>query len=245
VLVVGAGAFIITRVRRRSRDAATPTAPDRLTQKQLDQRAGSLLVQLDDSLKTSEQELGFAVAQFGDDATKDFTAALASAKAKVAQAFTLKQQLSDGEPETDDQKRDLTTQIIQLCEAADAELDAQADAFDDLRQLEKNAPDALVAVRAAISAATTRSTSAEKALDELKKSYSASAARPVADNVTQAAKLLAFAGTGTDAADKALAAGKPADAAIAVRGAQQAVGQATAVFDAIDKLSADLGDAGG
>src|SRR5690606_4670073 len=102
--VIGVGAFIYSRVRKRGKDGRVTANPEQMTQKELDQRAGSLLVQLDDSLKTSEQELGFAIAQFGEAATADFSATLKSAKEKVAQAFTLKQQLDDAHPETAEQK---------------------------------------------------------------------------------------------------------------------------------------------
>ena len=241
--VVGVGAFVIARVRRRQKENVSAAPPDQLTQKQLDQRAGTLLVQLDDSLKTSEQELGFAVAQFGEAATADFTATLASAKAKVAQAFTLKQQLDDAQADSAADQRTWTTQIIQLCEAADAELDAQADAFDDLRQLEKNAPQELVAVRAAIDAATTRRDTAAAALATLESTYSTAATKPVADNITQAAKLLEFATAATGTAQQAIDTAKPSEAAIAVRTAQASVGQATALFESIDALGAGLADA--
>lgn len=241
--VVGVGAFVIARVRRRQKENASAAPPDQLTQKQLDQRAGTLLVQLDDSLKTSEQELGFAVAQFGEAATADFTATLASAKAKVAQAFTLKQQLDDAQADSAADQRTWTTQIIQLCEAADAELDAQADAFDDLRQLEKNAPQELVAVRAAIDAATTRRDAAAAALATLESTYSTAATKPVADNITQAAKLLEFATAATGTAQQAIDTAKPSEAAIAVRTAQASVGQATALFESIDALGVGLADA--
>lgn len=240
--VLGIGALVFVRVRRSRRENAE-LKTSQLNQKQLAQRAGSLLVQLDDSLKTSEQELGFAVAQFGEAATADFTAALESAKGKVARAFTLQQQLDDSQADTDADRRAWSTQIIELCEAADAELDAQADAFDALRQLEKNAPDELARVRAAAGAAATRSTAAAGALAALQKSYAATAVKPVAENVDQAAKLLAFAGATADTAQKAIDSAKPSEAAIAVRSAQAAVGQAAALFDGIDTLGANLAEA--
>ena len=242
VAVVGVGAFIVARVRRRRRENAE-LKTSQLDQKQLTQRAGSLLVQLDDSLKTSEQELGFAVAQFGEAATADFTATLTSAKAKVAQAFTLQQQLDDAQPDTDADRRAWTTQIIELCEAADAELDAQADAFDALRQLEKNAPDELVKVRAATTAASARSDAAAAALATLEQTYAPTVVKPVAENLTQAAKLLAFAEATAATAQKAIDATKPSEAAIAVRTAQASVGQAVALFEAIDALGGNLADA--
>lgn len=239
---LGVGAFVVARVRRRRRENAE-LETSKLNQKQLTQRAGSLLVQLDDSLKTSEQELGFAVAQFGDAATADFTATLESAKAKVTQAFTLQQQLDDAQPDSDADRRAWTTQIIELCEAADAELDAQADAFDALRQLEKNAPQELEKVRAATRAAMMRRDAAAAALATLEQTYSATAVKPVAENIAQAAELLAFAETTATTAQQAVDAAKPSEAAIAVRTAQAGVGQATALFDAIDALGTNLAEA--
>lgn len=243
VAVVGVGVFIYSRIRRRGAGGATTSVPEQMTQKQLDTRAGSLLVQLDDSLKTSEQELGFAIAQFGDAATKDFSLVLASAKKKVAEAFAIKQQLDDVNPDSAEEKRAWTTQIIQLCEAADAELDDQADAFDELRQLEKDAPAALARVVEATSAARTRSATAAATLDELTERYAASATKPVAENVAQAEKLLDFADAAAKKAEQSIAASQASEAAIAVRTAQSSVGQAEQLFGAIDSLATSLDEA--
>jgi len=243
VVVAGVAGIVVWRVRRRSREATAAEFPGQPTLKELDRRVGSLLVQLDDSLKTSEQELGFAVAQFGEAATAEFTATLASAKAKVAQAFTLKQQLDDAERDTPADERAWSQQIIELCEAADAELDAQADAFDELRELEKNAPQELVAVRAAIDSATERKDAAARALEALERDYAATAVEPVSQNLPQAAKLLEFAAATAATAETAIESQKPSEAAIAVRAAQASVGQAATLFDAIDALGANLADA--
>ncbi len=243
VAVVGAGVFIYSRIRRRGKDGTTTSVPGQMTLKQLDTRAGSLLVQLDDSLKTSEQELGFAVAQFGEAATADFTKALIAAKSKVAAAFTIRQKLDDHNPETEADKRALTTEIIQLCEAADAELDSQADAFDDLRQLEKNVPDALAKVTSQRTATLERSAAAKATLSKLDGIYAASALASVSTNVAQAQKLLTFADTAISSATGFIGAAKNADAAIAVRTAQASVGQAAELFDAIDRLKSSLDEA--
>lgn len=241
--VVGVGVFIYSRVRKRGADGSTTSAPEKMTQKQLDTRAGSLLVQLDDSLKTSEQELGFAIAQFGESATKDFTGVLESAKAKVAEAFSLKQKLDDAQPESDAAKREMTTRIIQLCEAADAELDSQADAFDSLRELEKNAPAALAAVTEAASAARGRIAAATAAVSALEAAYADGVVAPVSDNVAQATKLLDFADATAGTARSAIESGNASEAAVAVRSAQSAVGQADQLFNAIESLDRDLADA--
>lgn len=247
IAVIGVGVFVVSRLRKRGSTADGSTngsGAGRVTQKELDSRAGSLLVQLDDSLKTSEQELGFAVAQFGDAATAEFTTALDSARGKVAEAFTLRQKLDDSEPESDAEKREWTTTIIRLCEAADAELDAQADAFDALRELEKNAPHALDSVTADRSATAGSVDSARAALSALGERYSPAAIVAVNGNVEQAETLLEFVDTTAAQARQALGAGRPGEAAVAVRSAQASLGQANQLVAAIDTMGVNLAEAG-
>jgi uncharacterized membrane protein YgcG len=239
VVVVGAGVGIGVAVfRRRKKASAAP--PDQLDQKQLTGRAGTLLVQLDDALKTSEQEIGFAQAQFGDDATKEFATVLDGAKKQVAQAFTLQQQLDDATPETDEQKRTMTLQIIQLCQDADTALDAQTETFDQLRQLEQNAPQLIESLAAADEALGSRIDAAETAIKDLSTRFGTAGVTSVSGTVAQARKLAAFAKTAIGDARTAIAAQKNSDAAIAVRGAQQAVGQVEQLLAAVDRLGSEL-----
>ena len=238
--VVGVGAWGISRLvkRRRGVDSAAPV--DKLDQKQLDQRAGSLLVRLDDALKSNEQELGFAQAQFGEKATKGFATALAEAEKQVKQAFAIRQQLDDATPETAEQKRQLTTEIIQLCEAASAALAAQSTDFEQLRQLETHAPEVLETVSATHSGLPARIDGAETVVAGLSKKFGAAAVGSVDGSIAQSRELVAFAATAIAEARSALAAGKTSEAAVAVRGAQQAVGQVERAVSAIDTLGAAL-----
>ena len=77
---------------------------------------------------------------------------------------------------------------------------------------------------------------AAAALAALSSTYADSAVKPVAANIEQADKLLTFAEAAAKKADAELAAGKPSEAAIAVRTAQASVGQVGQLFDAIDAL---------
>ena len=79
---------------------------------ELERQASAALVETDDAIKTSEQELGFAKAQFGDAATAEFEQVLAKAKKDLTTAFMLKQQLDDAVPDTEDQVRAWNTQIL-------------------------------------------------------------------------------------------------------------------------------------
>ena len=104
-----AGAYALSR-RRKSRalEAADRETADPLAGLSIDElrkRAGNLLVRADDTIKSSEQELGFAEASYGSDAVGNFTKALAGAKAHLSESFKLQQQLDDHIPDTEQQQR--------------------------------------------------------------------------------------------------------------------------------------------
>ena len=206
----------------------------------LRRRAGSALVQADDALKTSGEELGFAVASYGDEATTDFRTALESAKGKVAEAFTLQQRLDDAEPDTDDERRAWYGAIIQLTDEADALLDEQAERFDALRDLERNAPEALARVESAAAAVEGEVAPAAERLSGLRGQYGESALAPVADNPEQAQVRMTFARESLAAARTAVDAGQGGRAAVSIRAAEEAVDQAKLLSGAIERLAADL-----
>ena len=237
------GIIFYSRSRRRRGAASALPQPVGPTQQELDQRCGSLLVQLDDSLKTSAQELDFAIAEFGSEATSPFSTALANAQAQVKEAFALRQRLDDAIPETAEEKRTMATRIIELCEAADRELDEQADAFHGLRELEKTAPDALRSVVSAAETAKSRLSAARATLASLTLLYSPAALSAVAGNPDQVEKLLEFVGAAGATADVAITSGDSGRAAVNVRAAQASVGQTTQLLDSIDTLATNLADA--
>lgn len=243
---------IVVRSRRKKTPAVTGGAAgtdaphDPLAQVPTDElrrRAASALVATDDALKTSEQELGFARAQFGDAAAAEFAQALADAKSALDQAFVLQQQLDDATPDTEADVRTWNAQILDLCARANAGLDEKAKAFDELRQLEQNAPAALArvqALRQTVAAAQDQSVSA---LAALQGAYAPAALATIADNPVHAATDLAFADEQLAAAQQAITAGDSAAAAVSIRAAEDAVAQADLLHTAVGTLAADLGKA--
>ena len=162
----GAGAYLYFRNRRKKAAVASsasygpqgaeldPLAS--LSVDELRQKSGSLLIEADNAIKSSEQELGFAQAQYGDSAVGNFTKALEEAKGHMSESFKLQQQLDDHIPDTEEQQRSWLGEIIRRSEAALASLQEQKADFDSLRELEKNAPQALAAVNAGAREADTR-----------------------------------------------------------------------------------------
>lgn len=241
--------WVVVRARRRkavtstSGPGATPAPQDELAQlsaEELGRRAASALVDTDDAVKTSRQELDFARAQFGDGAAREFEQALAHATQDLDQAFALKQQLDDSVPDTEPQVRQWNAQILELCAHANTELDDKAKAFDELRQLEQNAPEALARVQELRGTVGAQHDASTSALTALQQAYAPAALATIADNPAEAARRLAFADERLAAAQQFVGAGDGAGAAVEIRGAEEAVAQADLLQKAVGKLGADL-----
>ncbi|MET0861068.1 MAG: TPM domain-containing protein, partial [Microbacterium sp.] len=245
--IAGIVIWLIVRSRRKKRasvggGSAQGPAVEQLSTEELARRASTALIQTDDAVKTSEQELGFAKAQFGDAATVEFETALQTARENLNQAFTLKQQLDDSVPDTEEQTRSWNAQIIRLCEEANTGLDEKAADFDELRKLEQNAPESLARIQQRRGEAAASIDAATASLQTLSTRYASEALATVADNPQQARQRIAFADEQLSAASAAIAAGNGGEAAVSIRAAEEAVGQATLLEDAIDKLGADLAE---
>lgn len=232
--------LLVRRSRRRKAAEAVEASIDELAT-----RAGSALVHADDAVRTSEQEVGFAEAQFGSDATGPFREALVTAKRLLGEAFGLQQRLDDTEPETDQERRDGYSRILQLCADAEQALDEKAEAFELLRDLEKNAPEVAAQLSARVEAVAARVAPARAILGELAAAYAPTAIDDVEDDADQAEDRLRFARDGVASAREALAAGDTGRAAVLLRAGQQAAEQASGLLDAVATRAADLREAEG
>src|SRR5699024_9932637 len=135
---------IVTVVRSRKRKAVGgATGTPQLSVEELRKRAGTALVAADDAVKSSDEELAFAKAQFGLQATDQFTAAVDAARKDVQKAFHIQQLLDDEIPEPDHVKGQMLTDILALCEKASATLRAQEAAFQELRDMQSRLPEHL------------------------------------------------------------------------------------------------------
>ncbi|WBM79576.1 TPM domain-containing protein [Cryobacterium breve] len=239
-IVVGAIVFFARRGRRTvAAVPGAPTGPAALSTEELSRRAATALVQTDDAVTSSEQELGFALAQYGQEATEAFRTALDSAKAALRAAFTLQQKLDDAVPDTEEQRRDWFLAILDGCEQANTTLDDQAADFAALRQLEKNAPAAAASATSTADAGESRIAAAAARLTELAGRYTPAALGTVADNADQARERIAFARTALSEAGKRIESDPPG-AAVGIRAAEESIDQAGLLLDAVDRLGTDL-----
>ncbi|MCS6560961.1 MULTISPECIES: TPM domain-containing protein [Curtobacterium] len=231
VVVVGLIVVVLVIRTRNKRRTAAATEAQEASLADLERTAGGALVTIDDELRTAEQEVGFASAQFGPDAAKPFADAVQAAQREVRKAFAIRQQLDDEVPDTPQQRAEWANQIIVICERAHAAIEEQTEAFDQLRSLEDGIEDAAASLAQAVAAAPASVGAAAAALDRVRARYTGRTLATVSDNVDQAHQVLAFATERSNAATASIAAGDKGEAVVAVRDAQHALAQVQQLTD--------------
>jgi hypothetical protein len=252
VLVVGL--LVAEGFRRRRRqaaelaaarrvDATNPDALAALSLGALDDLSRWKVVDVDNAVRTSANELALTIEEFGEQRTEPFTRAVSNAKAALAQAFTVRQQLDDAIPETRAQRRELLTQVIVSAAKADRELESQREGFEKMRDLVVNAPSRLDGLTQQMVELTARVTPAEQRMTELHNEFDPDALTSVSSNVTTAKDRLSFADQNlTHARDLAAkpVTGEQSALVDAVQAAESALGQARALLDAVDSAANDI-----
>ncbi|WP_410875080.1 TPM domain-containing protein [Nocardia sp. A7] len=253
VIVVAGGLILFSRKRRGDRDRAElataremdPTdsaALAKLSLPTLHTLSSERLVEIDDAVRTSAEELTLATGEFGDTAVTPFRAALDAARAATAKAFTIRQQLDDAIPETPDQQRAMLIELLATAGKADRELDTQVADFDAMRDLLIDAPARLDALTRDIIELTARVPGAEAELVRLDSTYPPSVIAPIHDNVRMALERTTFAQNNIDSARTALTrpVGEQGGAVAAIRAAEGAIGQARTLLGAVDQAATNI-----
>ena len=244
-IAVVIGITILSRRRVRGTTATAysaavsgPTAPADESERRT--RANILLVRLDDAVAQADDNLGFAIAQFGEERSHSFTDALVAARRDLTESFRLKQRLDDSQPDTATQQREWNARIIHLCESAERALSQEEATFDALRRRETDAPTQLGEVRMLVVATSMRLPTIQSALSALAARYSPAALESVIDNVSRARELLTTAGQGAEAANARLVDPLAIDVADRVQNARATATRAVRLLDAVDALGATL-----
>ncbi|MFS0705476.1 TPM domain-containing protein [Cellulomonas sp. 179-A 9B4 NHS] len=258
-LVVIGGIFLLTTFTSRrkrqpagvlqdtagaTRVAATADEFHQLPTPELDRRSAQALVRLDDALRSSEEELGFAQAQFGAAATREFETVLADGKQRLTEAFRLRQTLDDDIPDTEEHVRGTSAAILRLCREVGQRLDEQKESFDSMRAIEERVDDALDAHEREAASLRDRVAPARASLSALAARYPASALTSVAGNPDQAELLLGEVGTAVAEGRQRVAAGERSTAVGYARAAEEALGQVRRLLDAVDTAGEDLAAVG-
>jgi uncharacterized membrane protein YgcG len=245
--------LVVMRYRRGRRRAAELAAARRVDHTDpnalaavplaaLDDLSRLLVVEVDNAVRTSANELTLAIDEFGEERTQPFIQAVNNAKTTLAQAFTIRQQLDDSMRETPAQRREMLTRVLVSAARANRELESQRQAFEELRVLVVNAPSRLDALTQQYVELTARIAPAEQRLAELRKEFDAAALTSVSGNIASTNERLAFADRNIGSARElaGVTGGQQAALVDAIHAAEAALGQARALLDAIDNAARDI-----
>jgi len=209
----------------------------------LDDLSKSIVVQVDNAVRTSANELILAAEEFGDAQTAPFAAAVDNARTTLKQAFAVRQKLDDDVPEPLPERRDLLTRVVVSAAKANRELETQTTAFHQMRDLVLNAPERLDALTQQLVNVTSRVEPSQLKLTELHSEFAESALASVARNVNAAKERLGFADEaitkGRALAAKPVA-GEVGELVDCVRGGESALQQANTMLDAVDSAASDI-----
>ncbi|BBZ76633.1 hypothetical protein MANY_19700 [Mycolicibacterium anyangense] len=255
VIVLAVSAWLLWSYRRsRKRHAAQlaaakrvdPTDPKALAAiplDVLDDLSKSIVVDVDNAVRTSTNELALATQEFGRQETEPFTKAVENAKSALRQAFNVRLVLDDEDFETPEERRKLLTRVVTAAARANRELDAQTESFHKLRDLVLNASDRLDTLTQKLVDISTRVDPARAKLTQLRTEFAETALVSVAPNADAAKERLHFADHSIGRARELVArppTGPQIELVDCVRGAESALQQAGSMLDSVDSAATDI-----
>ncbi|MFB7251451.1 TPM domain-containing protein [Microbacterium sp. NPDC056234] len=225
--------FLITRLVLFLRRRAASAAELRTLEGQK-KRAARLLVQTDEAVRTSEQELGFVTAEFGEETTAEFAAVLDGCRSRLQEAFQLLEKLQDADEDTPHDTRSWTDTIIRLCRQVDDDLNGRKRQLASLRALADGAADTLARLRSERQTASAFPGAAADRLATLATAFSAAELVGVADNPDEIEGRLRAADVQIEALQKAVDARRPKAISDAVHEIERLLAEAKDLRDAVD-----------
>ncbi|MET7568239.1 hypothetical protein ABZT04_07000 [Streptomyces sp. NPDC005492] len=244
VAVGGVGILAGYGYVRRTRRARTRTTPGVVSPHPpvtplpvLERQAGAALVQADDCVRTSRDELSFAEARFGATAVEPFVRALREAERELSAAFAIRLRYDAGVPEEEAARRHALAGIVGRCAEAGRRLDAEAPGFDQLRALEREMAEAQGVAEERFRELAGRTGTVEATLAELTTRYPATATASVVGYGEQAKDRLVFATTHLNQCRQAADLGETGRAIRDLRAAEGAISQADTFLNGIERLA--------
>jgi hypothetical protein len=218
---------------RRRRDEIAPQDVD------LTRRADAALIAADERVRSSSDELVFAEAELGTEATAPLRDALTSVRTHLREAFQLNQLNHDEIPDTAEELRTRNARIVQLCDWAQDVLDERMSALAERVSRARQAPQILARVLDDGAALRERLPAVRTTIDRLTARYAPSALRRVAGNPSEAEQLIGLAEHSVRVATDRREAGQREAANVALEAATESVRRARTLIDAVDAFEVE------
>jgi hypothetical protein len=205
----------------------------------LAKRADSALVAADERIRVTTDELVFAEAELGHDATAELTVALTAVRQHLGEAFRLNQLNHDEIPDTDEELRSRNGRIVQLCDWAQDVLDEKTSALAERIARARRAPEIIAGVRADAARLRSRIPHARDTIERLAARYAPEALAQVENNPGEAEQLLGFAEHSAGVAERRREAGQREQANLALEASTESVRRAATLLDAVETFEVE------
>ncbi len=205
----------------------------------LAKRAGRALVAADERIRVTVDELGFAEAELGADATAQLSEALVAVRRHLRDAFRLNRLNHEAIPGSADEVRARYLRIVELCELAEDELDEQTSALAERVARARHAPEIIAGVRADTERLRARIPHARETIERLAARYAQEALVHVEANVAEADQLLGFAEHSVGVAERRRSAGQREQANVALEASVASVRRAATLLDAVETFEVE------
>lgn len=227
-LVIFVVVQIINALKRRAQRAA-----EMRTLEGQKKRAARALVHADEAVRTSEQELGFVTAEFGDETTAEFRTVLEQCRTRLRGGFDLLTKLEDSVEDTVEETRTWTTEVLRLCDENARVLDDHKQALASLRALAEDSEKTLTRLQTARADAAPLEQDARDHLVALNAAVPAEDLVGVVSNPDEIAQRLRDADVQLQKLAQAVTAHKPRAISTAVHEIERLLAEATELRAAI------------
>ncbi|VEI13094.1 TPM domain-containing protein [Trueperella bialowiezensis] len=234
-LAIGGGVFVATGavvgvsvLRKRRRESNQESdADDRVS------GASAALIKTDDELRSATEELEFARAEFGLEATQDFQETLATAREAISEAFQIHGVLHDEHPESAQEKMQLAGRIDELVTQARHALTEHTKKFSQLRELASRVEEVIGEITIRCDEIAERLEIGERTLANLELNFPESALGTLRTYPGQVSRLLTATKESIATARDKLGAGDRNGAVPYVRMAEGTLNQASQLTDTL------------
>lgn len=200
----------------------------------LARRARSVLVETDERMRLTADELVFAEAELGTGPTTELREALDAVRTHMQEAFHLHQLNHDEIPDTPEELRTRNARIVQLCEWAEELLDDRTEALAGRIETARRAPQILEGVARDAARLRERLPHARETIERLRMRYSEEALHQVDGNPAEAEQLIGFAEHSAQVSQRRREAGQREQAHLALEAATESVRRADTLIEAIE-----------
>lgn len=202
-------------------------------------RAGSALIAVDERIRVTADELGFAEAELGSEATKGLSDTLVAVRTLLGDAFRLNRLNHDAMPGSAAEVRARDVRIVQLCAQAENVLDEQTSALADRLTQARQAPEIIAGVRADAARLRLRIPQARDIIEQLAARYAPEALAQVEANPAEAEQLLGFAEHSVGVAERRREASQREQANLALEASTESVRRAATLIDAVETFEVE------